>query len=133
LPPSDEHGADNRRDIGAVFQKNFNLPIKSQAPHRAWQQTESLEHSSDVVGQSGRHADESSPRAEKRARAMAVERLDVNRPEPAGSDDLSQSLRVVLIRLIDLHLEGGAGVPSVETNDFKSESAEFMCISFDLI
>jgi hypothetical protein len=57
---------------------------------------------------------------------VAVERLYVNGPEPAGANDLSQSLRVVLIRLIDLHLEGGAGVPSVETNDFKSESAEFM-------
>jgi hypothetical protein len=29
LPPSDEHGADNRRDIGTVFQENLNLPIKS--------------------------------------------------------------------------------------------------------
>jgi hypothetical protein len=60
------------------------------------------------------------------AAPLAVERLDVNRPEPAGADDLSQPFRVVLIRLIDLHLESGAGVPSVETNDFKSESAEFM-------
>ena len=34
LPPSDEHGADNRRDIGAVFQTNFDLPIKSQASLR---------------------------------------------------------------------------------------------------
>jgi len=49
-----------------------------------------------------------------------------NGPAPAGANDLSQSLGVVLIRLIYLHLEGGADVPSVETNDFKSESAEFM-------
>ena len=35
--------------------------------------------------------------------------------------DLDDSLR-----LIYLHLESGAGMPSVETNDFKSESAEFM-------
>jgi hypothetical protein len=72
------------------------------------------------------NAGELSPRAEKRTRAVAVERLDVNRPEPAGADDLSQPFRVVLIRFIDLHLESGAGMPSVETNDFKSESAEFM-------
>src|SRR5208283_2127181 len=76
--------------------------------------------------QSRRHADELSPRTEKRTRAVAVERLDVNRSEPAGADDLSQPFRIVLIRLIDLHLESSAGVPSVETNDFKSESAQFM-------
>ena len=50
----------------------------------------------------------------------------MNRPEPAGADVPSQPFRVVLIRLIDLHLESGAGKPSVETNNFKSESAEFM-------
>jgi hypothetical protein len=90
------------RTIGATSEKN--LPIKSQAPHRAWQQTKSLEHSSDVVGQSGRHADALRPRGGKRTRTVAVERLYVNRPEPAGASELSHSLRVVLIRLIDLHL-----------------------------
>src|ERR1700730_13269682 len=56
-------------------------------------------------------------------RAVAVERLDINRPVPA---DLSQSFRVVLIRLIDLHLEGGTCVPGIETNDFEPEIAEFV-------
>jgi hypothetical protein len=50
----------------------------------------------------------------------------MNRPEPAGANDLSQPFRVVLIRFVDLHFEGGAGVPSVETNDLKPKSAEFM-------
>jgi hypothetical protein len=50
----------------------------------------------------------------------------MNRPVPAGANDLSQSLRVVLIRLIDLHLEGGARMPGIETNDFEPEIAEFM-------
>jgi hypothetical protein len=54
---------------------------------------------------------------------VAVERLDINRPVPA---DLSQSFRVVLIRLIDLHLEGGTCVPGIETNDFEPEIAEFV-------
>jgi hypothetical protein len=31
-----------------------------------------------------------------------------------------------LICLVDLHLEGGACVPSVEANDFKPKIAEFM-------
>ena len=57
---------------------------------------------------------------------MAVERLHANLPEPAGANDLSQSFRVVPIRLVDLHLEGGAGVPGVETNDLKSQSAKLM-------
>ena len=57
---------------------------------------------------------------------MAFERFDVNGPIPPGANDLSQSFRIVLIRLVDLHLEGGACVPSIETNDFEPEIAEFM-------
>ena len=57
---------------------------------------------------------------------MAFERLDVNGPVPASANDLSQSLRVVLIRLVDLHLEGAARMPGIETNDFEPEIAEFM-------
>jgi hypothetical protein len=48
---------------------------------------------------------------------VAFERLDVNGPVPASANDLSQSLRVVLIRLVDLHLEGG--VPSREWLEFE--------------
>jgi hypothetical protein len=57
---------------------------------------------------------------------MAVERLDVNGPVPASANDLSQSLRVILIRLVDLHLKGGSCMPGIETNDFEPEIAEFM-------
>ena len=31
-----------------------------------------------------------------------------------------------MIRLVDLHLEGGACVPCIKTNDFEPEIAEFM-------
>jgi hypothetical protein len=50
----------------------------------------------------------------------------MNRPVPPGTNDLSQSFCIVLICLVDLHLEGGACVPSVEANDFQPEIAEFM-------
>jgi hypothetical protein len=79
-----------------------------------------------VIGQSRGHADELSPCAKKSTRAVAFERLDVNGPVPARANDLGQSLRIVLIRLIDLHLKGSACMPGVETNDFEPEIAEFM-------
>jgi hypothetical protein len=126
LPPGDEHGPDNERDVRTIEQQCFNFPIEWQSPHRAWQKAKGLEHPSDVVGQSGRHTDELSPCAEKGAGAVAFERFDVNGPVPAGANDLSQSLRVVLVRLIDLHLEGGSRMPGVETNNVKAEIAEFM-------
>jgi hypothetical protein len=62
-----------------------------------------------------------SPCAEKSTRAVALERLDINRTVPPGANDLSQSLRIVLISLVDLHLEGGAC-----GNDFGPEIAQFM-------
>ena len=66
------------------------------------------------------------PCTQKSTQAVAFERFNVNGPIPASANDLSQSLRVVLIRLVDLHLEGGACVPGIETNDFEPEIAEFM-------
>ena len=56
---------------------------------------------------------------------MAFERLDMNRSVPPSTDDLSQSFRVILIGFVDLHLEGSACVPGVETNDFQAKIAEF--------
>jgi hypothetical protein len=68
---------------------------------------------------------------------MAAKRFDVNGPMPTGANDLSQSLRVVLICLIDLHLKSGTRMPGVKTHNFEAEIAEFMnepwrhCSSFD--
>jgi hypothetical protein len=70
--------------------------------------------------QSRGHADELRPCAEKSTRAVAVERLDMNSPVPPGTNDLSQSLRIVLI----LHPEGGACVPGTEKNDLEPEIAD---------
>jgi hypothetical protein len=57
---------------------------------------------------------------------VAIERLDVNRPIPAGANDLGQSLGVILIILVDLHLERGARMPRVEANHLEAEIAQFM-------
>jgi len=97
LPPGNEHRPDNQRDFGTVEQQSFNLPIEGQSPHRAGQKAERLEHPPDVVGQSRRHTGELSPCAQKSTRAVAFERLDVNGSVPASANDLSQSLRVILI------------------------------------
>jgi hypothetical protein len=117
---------DNQDDVGTVKYQSFNLPIERQSPHRAGQKTKCFEPPPDVIGQSRGHADELSPCAKKSTRAVAFERLDVNGPVPSRANDLSQSLRIVLIRLIDLHLKGSACMPGVETNDFEPEIAEFM-------
>ena len=50
----------------------------------------------------------------------------MNRPVPSRSNDLRQSLSVVLISLIDLHLKGGACMSCIETNDFAFQITEFM-------
>jgi hypothetical protein len=50
----------------------------------------------------------------------------VNRSIPADANDLGQSLGVILIILVDLHLERGARVPRIEANHFEAEIAQFM-------
>jgi hypothetical protein len=66
------------------------------------------------------------PGAENCTCAMAIERLDVSRAIPTRTNDLSQSLGVILIILVDLHLEGGARMPCVEANHVEPEIAKFM-------
>jgi hypothetical protein len=75
------------------------------------------------TGKNGRHALVGLLRQSVFSRLAGYE--DV-RPVPPGANDLSQSLRVVLVRLVDLHLEGGARMPGIETNDFEPEIAKFM-------
>jgi hypothetical protein len=76
---------------------SFSLPIVGNPRIAPGQKAECLEYSPDMVGQSRGHADEWRPCTEKSTRA--VERLDMNRPVPPGANDLSQSLRIVLISL----------------------------------
>src|SRR5262245_35623990 len=57
---------------------------------------------------------------------MGVERLDMHRPIPTGAHDLSQSLRIVLISLVDLHLESGPRMPGVEACDFEAAATQFV-------
>jgi hypothetical protein len=55
-------------------------------------------------------------------------KLDVNRSIPAGANDLGQSLGVILIILVDLHLERGARMPRIEANHFEAEIAQLCTI-----
>ena len=71
-------------------------------------------------------ANELSLCAERGARVVAVQRLDVNGLIPTGANDLSQSLGVVLVRHVDLHFAGGARMPGIKTNDCEPELAELV-------
>jgi len=79
-----------------------------------------------VVRQPRRHADELRSCAEQGTRPMGVERLHVHGPIPARAHDLRQPLRVVLVGLVELHLERGACVPGVQAGDVEPSAAQFM-------
>src|SRR6516225_5089760 len=57
---------------------------------------------------------------------MGLERLDMNGPIPPRAHDLRQSLRIVRIGLVDLHLECRPRVPSVQACDFEPAAAQFV-------
>jgi hypothetical protein len=48
------------------------------------------------------------------------------RNAPPGTHDLGESLGIVLIGLVHLHLERGTGMSRVETNHIESSPAQFM-------
>jgi len=65
-------------------------------------------------------------RAPSRARAVGVERLHVHRPIPTRAHDLRQALRIVLVGLVHLHLERGAGMPGVKANNVEPPAAQLV-------
>jgi len=46
---------------------------------------------------------------------MHIQRLDVHRLVPSGPDDLRQTFRVVLIGLVEPHLQRRFDPPSIQT------------------
>ena len=57
---------------------------------------------------------------------MRLIRFDVHSPVPACPHDLRQSLGVVLVCLVDLHLEGRTGVPGVKADHVEFSPAQFV-------
>ena len=55
---------------------------------------------------------------------MGVERLDMDGPVPSGAHDLRKSLRIVLIRLVDLHFERRPCMPRVQARDVEAPAAQ---------
>jgi hypothetical protein len=70
-----------------------------------------------MVRQSRCHADELSSRAQQGPRPMGIERFYMHRAIPSRAHDLRQSLRIVLIGLVDLHFERSPRMPCVEAGD----------------
>ena len=57
---------------------------------------------------------------------MRVGRLDVNRTIPPPAHDVSEPFGIVLIGLVNLHLERSSGVASVEADDIEVSPTELM-------
>src|SRR3954469_13951934 len=55
---------------------------------------------------------------------MRVERLHVDRPIPSRAHDLGQPFGVVLVGLVELHLQSGLHFPGVQTLDIEASAAQ---------
>jgi hypothetical protein len=54
---------------------------------------------------------------------MRIEGLHVNRPIPSRAHDLGQPFGVVLVSLIELHLQSGLHPPGIKTRDIEAGGA----------
>ena len=57
---------------------------------------------------------------------MGVKRLDMHRPIPTRAHDLRQSLRIILIGLVELHLECSPRMPGVKASDVEPAATQFV-------
>jgi hypothetical protein len=126
LSPGREHRSDDRRDVVTAGEQGLDAPIERHATHRAGQQAKRLEHATDMVRQSRCHACELAACAKQRPRPMGVERLDMHRPIPSRAHDLRQFLCIILIGLVDLHLERSPRMPGVKARDVEPAAAQFV-------
>src|SRR6476620_2795976 len=124
LPPRRKEGAHDQSNFGSAFKKCFDLPVKSETPAGARQQTERLQHPAYHVGEPRRHAHELGARSEECPSAMRIEGLHVDRPIPSRAHDLGQPFGVVLVGLVELHLQSGLHFPGVQTLDIETSAAQ---------
>jgi hypothetical protein len=119
LAPGGEQRTHDRTDFGRGLKERFDLAIKSSPPTGAGQQAERLQHTADHVGKPRRHPYELSASSEESSRAMRIERFDVDRPIPSCAHDLRQTFGVVLIGLVDPHLQCGLNAAGIQTLHIK--------------
>jgi hypothetical protein len=62
--PRREHRSNDRRYVITVGEQSLDAPVERQATHRARQQAERLQHTTNMVRQSRCHADELDARPE---------------------------------------------------------------------
>jgi hypothetical protein len=77
---------------------------------------EDLQQTPDLVLQVGLYADQLRPGAEHRADLVVVKAFDADFPVPAGAHDLRQAFSIIPVGLVDLHAEGGFGMPGINAD-----------------
>jgi hypothetical protein len=126
LPPGGEKRTHNQSDLRNAFKQGLDFPVKSKPATRAGQQTEGLQNAAYHVGQLRRHADELSPSAEESSCAVRIEGLHVHCPIPSRAHDLRQPLSIVLVGLVQPHLQCDLHLPGIQTLDVKAGAAQPM-------
>lgn len=79
-----------------------------------------------MVREPGRRLDQLQPRSQQGASSMRLERLHVHRPIPARAHDLSATLGIIPVVLVDLHLQRCTRMPGIEADNRKRPVAQLM-------
>jgi hypothetical protein len=91
-------------------------PFKRFACSPRQHNAERLEDAPDLVGNFDSHSDELGSRPQHRSNCVAIEALNAYLSVPTSSNDLSQSISIVLVGLIYLAAHGCLGVPRIQTH-----------------
>ncbi len=111
-------------DFGRILDHRFDAAVEPEAAVGARQQTEGLEHAAHHVGQPGPHADELRPCAQKRSRLLSIQRLHMNGSVPAGADYLRQPFCIVLVGLVQPHLQRRLHPACVQDRDVETSGTQ---------
>jgi hypothetical protein len=115
LPPGLEERPHDQPNLWRAVDQRLDMSIEPLATPGSRQQAECLEDPADQVAQPRAHADQLGSGAKQRSGSMGVQGLHVHGLVPAGAHHLRQAFRVILIGLVEPHLQRGFDPPGVET------------------
>ncbi|HVH80071.1 MAG TPA: hypothetical protein VM782_11815, partial [Stellaceae bacterium] len=113
VPPGDKQWAHDQGDFGGTLKQRFDALIKFEAPAGAGQQAERLQHTAYHIGEARRHAYELSASSKESSRAVRIERLHMDGTIPSRPHDLRQAFSVVLVSLVQPHMQCGLHSPGI--------------------
>jgi hypothetical protein len=122
--PDQHQRLDQRGEPVVLAHDRVDLISEAPPPRMGHTQADSHKGGSDLIGELVPDLHQPRPRPEQRLDAVALQAFDLDLPIPACAHDLGQTVRVVLVALVQTHRQGCLRMPRVNADDRNAKVAQ---------